>query len=172
MTENPFITERDIRNFEGRMEIAALQNAELDAAIAACGPGAIAYGVWVIRDRAKIEPDKRSYCCRRPDVLGWKPQPEHNMERMTPEMHAGYDFKGDKFYPFRWSLHFQACEEYHPVEPEKLAERRAKRESRKIESQLEELRLESKESLFPEMYDDDLESAENALQQIQAMLNQ
>lgn len=170
MSLESFITDRDRQNFEGRSEIASLQNQEREAAIAVCGPGAIAYGVWIDRDRAGILPERRTYCCRRPEYTGWMPVPPQDNERMTADMHKGYVFNGETVYPFRWSRHFSDCPSYEPVPPEKLAERRAKRQGRKLQRQLNELQSEARGSLFPEMYDDEIETVQDGIKQIESVL--
>lgn len=170
MSIDLFVTDWDRQRYEGRKQIADEQRSELDAAIAACGPGALAYGVWVIRDRTGVLPDERYYCCRRGDGAGWVPKAPHSDERLTAATHKGYVMNGVTVYPFRFSVHFGALDEYRPVPPEQLAERRARRHQRKLEGERTELQKQAAESLFPEMYADDLQTIQNQLSTIESAL--
>ncbi len=170
MSIDLFVTDWDRQRYEGRKQIADEQQTELDAAIAACGPGALAYGVWVIRDRTGVLPDERYYCCRREDGVGWVPKAPESDERLTAATHKGYVMNGMTVYPFRFSVHFGALDEYRPVPPEQLAERRARRHQRKLEGERTELQKQAAESLFPEMYADDLQAIQNQLSTIESAL--
>jgi hypothetical protein len=165
------VTDWDRQRYEGRKQIADEQQAELDAAIAACGPGAIAYGVWVIRDRSGVLPDQRQFCCRRAGQSGWLPKASASEERLTAETHRGYEINGRTVYPFRYSLYFGYLDEYQPVPPEKLAERRVRREKKELEQQHSDLKKRSSESLFPEMYETDLQEVEQRLTAVKAVID-
>lgn len=154
------ITEQDRRNYEGRKVIADAMREQFEEAVRVCGDGAIAYGYWVVRDKLGILPDRRFYCCRREGQSGWKPDPPDCNERLTAETHKGYEFNGTIVYPFRFTHGFQAIDDYEPLQPEQLAERRAKRNLRKVSRAIEQTRSEMQRSLFPGMYDDDLRSLE------------
>jgi len=79
-------------------------------------------------------------------------------------------FNGQTVYPFRWSRHFSDCPSYEPVPPEKLAERRAKRQGRKLQKQLTELESQARGSLFPEMYDDEITVTRDGINHIESVL--
>ena len=174
MSITELITDQDRKNYEARMEIASLQQELVDEAIRQCGPNATAYGVWVIRDKLKIEPEVRVYCCRRPEHVGWKPEPppELKLVRMTPDQHPGYDMNGQKFYPFRYDTGMQPLDVMQPLPPEKLAERRASRTVNKLRKQVDDLEHNAAESLFPEMYDDEIQATVSQLQPLESALKE
>lgn len=165
------VTKQDIDNYVGRMNIANAMSEQFRAAVDACGPGAIAYGVWVIRDKLQILPDELVYCCRRHEFTGWQPEPPNRDERLSEETHPGFESNGKRFFPFRFTHSFQALEEYRPVQPEKLAERRAKRQLRIVERTIEDLQRTMQASLFPEMYHSELQAAESQRESLRAELS-
>ena len=170
MSIESFVTDWDRQRYEERKQIADEQRAELDAAIAACGPGALAYGVWVLRDVTGVLPEQRHYCCRREHGVGWEPKAPESDERLTAATHSGYQMNGMTVYPFRFSVHFSAIEEYRPVPVDQLAERRARRRRRKLESEQTEIRKLAAKSLFPEMYENDLRAIRSELATIESAL--
>lgn len=153
------VTELDRENAARRQEIADRTRAAIEEAVAACGPGAHAYGVWSLTDRASGE-KHRLYCCLR-DGGGWEPQPQYAAEeRLTAEQHPGYEFNGERVFPFRYEVGFHALSEYRPKSAEQLADARDRRIAKKRDAERQRLTRRQRESLFPEMYEDDLRSLE------------
>lgn len=127
------------QNYATRRALADEARAELDAAIAACGPGAEAYCRWTMHDKLGIEPPRYFYGCRRSDRSGWHPKPPENHDRVEQDVvtfvtDGGVKYvtgsamiAGVKYYPFRYSMGFQALHEYRPRTPDQMkaaAERR------------------------------------------------
>lgn len=131
--------ERYQENYALRTRVADEARAELAAAIAACGPGAVGYCRWTLHDKLGIEPPRYFYGCRRPEHVGWQPRPPDSDERVTAEgvtfvTESGIRYPcspltigGVTHYPYRWSLSFQAITAYNPQTPDQMkaaAERR------------------------------------------------
>lgn len=130
-----------------RRRIADEQRAELDAAIAAVGPDHERYCRWIEHDKLGLLPPRISYGYN--DGSGWQNEPPFDGERVEQDVvtfvtEAGikYDchttpIKGVKYYPFRWSLGFQALTSYRPQSAEQLkaaAERRHAEATAKLEA--------------------------------------
>lgn len=123
--------ERYQENYAVRKKLADEARAELDAAIAACGPGADAYCRWTMTDKLGREPDRVFYGCRRNGGT-WEPRPPEDNERIeqesvtlrtpygTPYVISAVTIKGVKYYPFRWELGFSALSDYRPKTAEQM----------------------------------------------------
>lgn len=108
--------------YAARKRLADEGRAHIEAAIAACGPGATAYAMRVIKDRTKALPDRVVYCCLRPEYTGWQPDgrfPGHD-ERVGPEHDPGFEVKGVHYRLFRFSFSFQALTDYKPQTPDQM----------------------------------------------------
>jgi hypothetical protein len=62
------------QNYAIRRAIVDERLAEIEAAVAACGPGAEQYGQHSVHDKLGIEPERVIYCCKR-DGGDWQPPP-------------------------------------------------------------------------------------------------
>lgn len=144
--------ERYEENYATRKRVADAARAELDAAIAACGPDAEAYCRWTVHDKLGLEPDRVFYGCRRPEHVGWKPDPPESDERIVQDVVMVVTPSGIKYetrsltingvthYPYRWGTSFQAISEYRPQTPEQMkaaAERRRATAIAKVEAREE-----------------------------------
>jgi hypothetical protein len=139
-----------------RARIAGERNALYEQAVAACGPGALAYGMSVVRDRAGLEPTVRLFCCRRPEFTGWQPAvtfdvraPENQMPAgpwKSPQDAFGFlvakDFNGLKagqwYRVCRWDVGLGSIEEYHPQTRDELDRAREAREAKKVGREMED----------------------------------
>jgi len=108
----------DQETYAVRRRIADESVAQLAEAIAACGPGADAYGCWVITDKLGEQPLRRVWCCRR-DSSGWEPDHGSTGERIMDPARA-FVVKGVAYYPLRYTIGFMAVAEYKPRTPEQL----------------------------------------------------
>ncbi len=127
--------ERYEENYAARKAIADKGRAEIEAAIAACGPGHGGYAKWIITDTAGVEPPRTVYCCWDEGGGGWKPKAfergaDEPPERWPDEARA-IVVKGVKFYPLRYSVSFSAFSEYSPQTP---AQMKAAAESRRAKA--------------------------------------
>ncbi|QDU03115.1 hypothetical protein V6x_28270 [Gimesia chilikensis] len=153
-------TQFEIESARAREELAAEERRGLDLAIAECGPGAKRYACWVIRDKTERIPEQRIYCCQRDGVTGWQPGHATSNERLTETDHPGYEINGERLFPFRFSIGLHTLNLYKPKSAEQLAEAREKRVSKKREKLRKSILKQQRESLFPEMYDPELQEIE------------
>lgn len=127
-------TQFERESAEMRANLAAKGEAERRQAIAACGPGAAAYGIWIAKDRSGREPDRLVYCCQRSGQRGWQPSSDFPGSNDRWEEHEGYDFNGQNVKPFRWSSGLKVLNEYRPQTAEQLAAARERRELKEAEA--------------------------------------
>lgn len=108
----------DPETYAARRRIADASTAQLAEAVAACGPGADAYGCWVVTDSLGEHPPRRVWCCTR-DSAGWQPGHGSTDERVMDPARA-FVVKGVAYYPLRYSIGWQSAAEYKPRTPEQL----------------------------------------------------
>ena len=90
--------------------------ADLAAAVAACGPGALAYGRWTYTDRTNPARVVVVYCCRRPGVSGWVGEATPWADELLGPPFLGFAPLGQarEAEPFgfgrRWDSYWTACE--------------------------------------------------------------
>lgn len=124
-------------------------------AVEACGPGALAYGLQVIRDEAGLLPTRRIFNCRREGHTGWKPwveiDPRAPENTMPPgpwksPIHAfGFivakDFNGLKAGQVCRVCRFQtgqrSIELYEPKTVRQLEALAARRRARKVRREMD-----------------------------------
>lgn len=154
-------TQFEIESARAREELAAEEQRGLDLAVAECGPGAKRYACWVIRDKTGRIPEQRIYCCQRDGVTGWQPGHATSDERLTEADHPGYEINGERLFPFRFSYGLHTLNSYKPKSAEQLAEAREKRVSKKREKLKKQLIKKQRDSLFPEIYEQELKDADS-----------
>jgi hypothetical protein len=120
-------------NYATRRRIADQGLADLAEARAACGPGATAYGFWLITDKLGDHPPRRTFCCRR-DGAGWLPAPDAADERIADPARA-FVVKGVTYYPMRYSIAFGALVEYKPRTPDQLQRAAEARQAKRDEAE-------------------------------------
>jgi hypothetical protein len=150
-------TRFEIESARERAELSDRISDEIAAAVADCGDGAIAYGKWCITDRKRQLQKQIIYCCRRPEFAGWKPDHNASDERLTIEDHPGYEFRGERLFPFRFQVGFSALTPYTPKSAEQLAQTRAARAF----DEVQKLKASQRGLLFPEILDESIREWES-----------
>lgn len=137
------VTPHDIELARIRREIADKGQADLQKAIAACGPGHTAYAFWYIVDNAGFVTEEISIpCCRPKSGGGWQPKPptRFTYERSPLKYFTRTD-GGFMNCAMRWTVGIQVLDNYNPKSAEQLAEGRARRQQRKLEKTANDMPL-------------------------------
>jgi hypothetical protein len=94
-------------------------------------PDAVAWGVWIFKDRTNQEPLKRFPCCRYANGGGWTPKADDAFPRLRERQEATFEHNGNQIALFRWETGISVLEEYSPQSPEWIEKQADKRLQKK-----------------------------------------